>query len=189
MSRVRVVAVAGNVTSPSRTRVLVQNIVDALGRRFEAEVEIIDLSAIGPLLGSSLSRKQLAPTAEAAVAAIEGADLIVATTPIYRGSYTGLFKHLFDFVGHEALVGKPVLFGATGGSERHSLAIDHQLRPLFAFFRAHSLPTGVYAIESDFDGYVLVNSAIHDRIEAAADEAKRFVEHHSRAARGIRAVA
>ena len=73
--------------------------------------------------------------------AIEAADLLIVASPVYKGSYTGLFKHLFDFVGYEALIGKPTLLLATGGSERHALVIDHQLRTLFGFFRAATVPT------------------------------------------------
>lgn len=51
---------------------------------------------------------------------------------MYRGSYTGLFKHFFDFIHQDALIDKPILLAATGGSERHALVIDHQLRPLRA---------------------------------------------------------
>ena len=60
---------------------------------------------------------------------IESADALIVATPVYRGSYTGLFKHLFDLVDHEALIGTPVLLAATGGSDRHSLVIDHQFGP------------------------------------------------------------
>ncbi|OYU96670.1 MAG: FMN reductase, partial [Burkholderiales bacterium PBB5] len=83
---------------------------------------------------------------------IESADLVIAATPVYKGSYTGLFKHLFDLVDPNALVGRPVLLAANGGSERHALVVDHQLRPLFAFFRALTVPSAVYAAEADFDG-------------------------------------
>ncbi len=86
----------------------------------------------------------------AALDAVAGADLLVVATPIYRGSYTGLFKEFFDLVPQDALAGTPVLLAAGGGDDQHSLAIDHQLRPLFAFFRAVSLPVGVYARSADF---------------------------------------
>ena len=71
-------------------------------------------------------------------------------SPVYRASFTGLFKHLFDFVGQYALFDKPGLLAATGGTDRHALIIEHQFRPLFAFFQALTLPIGVYAKDSDF---------------------------------------
>jgi FMN reductase len=90
---------------------------------------------------------------------------------VYRASYTGLFKHLFDLVRHDALVDVPVLLAATGGSERHALVIDHQLRPLFSFFQARTLPIGVYASESDFDQYQIASAALRERIALAVDRA------------------
>jgi FMN reductase len=103
--------------------------------------------------------------------AIESADLIVAATPVYKGSYTGLFKHLFDLLDPDALVGRPVLLAANGGSDRHALVVDHQVRPLFAFFRALTLPSAVYASENDFDGYTLRSGALLARIDEAVHQA------------------
>jgi FMN reductase len=82
-----------------------------------------------------------------------------------------LFKHLFDLVGPEALVGTPVLLAANGGSDRHALVVDHQLRPLFAFFRALTVPSAVYAAESDFEGYTLRSTALEARIDEAVAQA------------------
>jgi FMN reductase len=189
MSTLRVVGVSGNVTAPSRTRALLDRIIDGLGKRIPVDYEVIDISETGPLVGAALSRANLTPALEATVASIESADLIVAASPVYKGSYTGLFKHLFDFVGYEALLGTPVILAATGGSERHSLAIDHQLRTLFAFFRTYTIPTGIYATEADFDGYTVTSDAIVQRIDAALDETLRFFSPKRGAESGIRAVA
>jgi FMN reductase len=95
---------------------------------------------------------------------------------VFRGSFTGLFKHLFDLVGQDALVDKPVLLAATGGSERHSLVIEHQLRPLFAFFQALTLPLGVYASERDFDHYEIASTALRQRIALAVERAAPWLE-------------
>lgn len=96
--------------------------------------------------------------------------------PVYRASFTGLFKHLFDFVEQYAIVGQPVLLAATGGGERHALIIEHQLRPLFGFFQALTLPVGVYASSADFDGYELrAESAVATRIQQAVDRALPLV--------------
>jgi FMN reductase len=104
---------------------------------------------------------------------VETADLLVVGTPVYRASYTGAFKHLFDLVRHDRLKGKPVILTATGGSQLHGLVTEHQLRPLFGFFGALSLPTTVYATESDFSSYLISNHAIRQRIANASEEAVR----------------
>ncbi len=96
-------------------------------------------------------------------------------SPVYRASFTGLFKHLFDFVGQYDLVGKPVLLAATGGGEKHALIIEHQLRPLFAFFQALTLPVGVYASNTDFDGYEIASDVLQARISLAAERALPLV--------------
>lgn len=100
----------------------------------------------------------------------------MVTTPVYRGSYTGLFKHFFDFIDQDALVDTPVLLAATGGSERHALMIDHQLRPLFSFFQARTLPLGVYATDKDFVDYRLQDPALIERTRLAVERALPFIE-------------
>ena len=75
------------------------------------------------------------------------ADALVLASPVYKGSYCGLFKHLFDLLDPLSLAGKPVLLGATGGGPRHALVIEHQLRPLLGFFEAQTLATGIYAAD------------------------------------------
>ena len=131
-----------------------------------------------PLFGffQALTRKQLPPEAEAELQHIENADLLIVATPVYRASFTGLFKHLFDFVDQYALVDTPVLLAATGGSERHALIIEHQLRPLFGFFQSLALPVGVYAHDSDFTDYKISNEQLDDRIEKAIARALPLVK-------------
>ena len=103
--------------------------------------------------------------------AVEQADVLVVSTPVYRGSYTGLFKHFFDFIHQDALVDTPILLAATGGSERHALVIDHQLRPLFSFFQARTLPLGVYATDRDFADGRVRNEPLIERARLAVHRA------------------
>ena len=102
---------------------------------------------------------------------IETADVLVVASPVYRASFTGLFKHLFDFVDQYALVDTPVILAATGGSERHALIIDHQFRPLFSFFQALTLPLGVFAHDSDFTDYRISSPRLRERLEKAVAKA------------------
>ncbi|MFP3505161.1 FMN reductase [Burkholderia sp. SIMBA_062] len=166
-----VVALSGGLQRPSRTLTLTNAIVAALGDALPIDTRLIELGEIGNRLAGALKRAQVPPDLDALIRAIETADALIVASPVYRASYTGLFKHLFDLVHHEALVDVPVLLAATGGSERHALVIDHQLRPLFSFFQARTLPIGVYAAESDFDGYEIANPALRARIALAVDRA------------------
>lgn len=172
MSQPRITVVIGNTGERSRTRALALGIVDALLQRVPAAVNVLEIHR---LVGAIATVGPLPLEGVAAVKSIESADLVVAVTPVYKGSYSGLFKHLFDLVGPDALVDTPVLLAANGGSDRHALVVDHQLRPLFAFFRALTVPSAVYAVEGDFDGYTLRSPALLARIDEAAGQASRLL--------------
>ena len=172
----KVVGVSGSLHEPSRTTGLVRAILDEVAERTAADVTLIEVTALGPGFAGALRRDQVAPEVEAALELIESADLLVVGTPVYRASFTGLFKHLFDFVGQYELVGTPVLLTATGGGERHALIIEHQLRPLFAFFQALTLPIGVYASDTDFTSAKLVSPDIQRRVEQAVGRSLPIVE-------------
>jgi FMN reductase len=167
----KVVAVSGSLNHPSKTTVLVEEIVDALAKALPVESHLITLTELGPSLAGALTRSQLPPEAEAELQRIESADVLVVASPVYRASFTGLFKHLFDFIDQYALVDTPVLLAASGGSERHALIIEHQFRPLFAFFQALTLPVGIYAHDSDFTDYKLTNETLRARIDKAVAKA------------------
>lgn len=167
----KIVAVSGSLQRPSRTMALVQSLLTALEAELPVEIRVIELGDIAARLSGALTRAQVPADIEEYIRSIEAADLVIAASPVYRASYTGLFKHLFDLVHHEALIDVPVLLAATGGSERHALVIDHQLRPLFSFFQARTLPIGVYASESDFDRYEIASEALRARVALAVERA------------------
>jgi FMN reductase len=103
------------------------------------------------------------------------ADALVLGSPVYKGSYAGLFKHLLDLLDPLSLVGKPVLLVATGGGPRHALVIEHQLRPLLGFFEAQTLATGVYASDSDFRDGALVSELLLERLDRAVEQFAPFL--------------
>lgn len=108
---------------------------------------------------------------------LKAADALIVGTPVYRASFTGLFKHFFDFVEQTALVDVPVLLAASGGSDRHALVLEHQLRPLFSFFQAQTLPIGVYATDRDFaKDYSIQSDLLRDRITLAVARALPILE-------------
>ncbi len=167
----KVVAISGSTSSPSRTLALTESILAELQLHLPLQVRLIELGSIARALGGALSRRELPAEAEAVLRDIESADLLLVATPVYRGSYPGLLKHLFDLVDLNALIDTPVLLAATGGSDRHALVLDHQLRPLFSFFQALTLPIGVYAAEADFHDYRIGSEALRARIRLAAERA------------------
>lgn len=169
--RLNLVAIIGSPSKSSRTKALVDAIVAAIELPGNTQLTVIELSQIWREVGTTASRDSAVPAVSAALDAIESADLLVAASPVYKGSYTGLFKHLIDLVHPDALVGRPVLLAATGGSDRHALAVDHQLRTLFAFFRAYTVPSAVYGAEADFDNGAIRSEALRARVQEAADQA------------------
>ncbi len=179
MSRpLKVVALSGGTWRPSRTLVLTQALLTELSGHLPVESHLIELGDIARPLGAALSRQELPAEIEAELQAIEQADLLIVAAPVYRGSYPGLLKHLFDLIDLNALIDTPVLLAATGGSERHALVLDHQLRPLFSFFQAVTLPIGVYATEADFADYQITSEQLKARIRLAAERAAPLFATH-----------
>ncbi|MCL7713843.1 FMN reductase [Stenotrophomonas mori] len=175
-SPLRVVAVSGGMQRPSRATALAEHLLDLMAEQVPCERRLIELGQLAPQFVGAAWRSQLPEAVELELAAIERADVLVVATPVYRGSYTGLFKHFFDFIGQDALVDVPVLLAATGGSDRHALMIDHQLRPLFSFFQARTLPLGVYATDKDFVAYQLHAEDLLQRARLAVQRALPLLE-------------
>jgi FMN reductase len=174
----RVVAVSGSLHAPSKTTALLKEILASLGREVAIDAHVIGVHEIGEHFAGALRRDQLPAAVESELVRIESADLLIVGSPVYRASFTGLFKHLFDFIGQYALIDKPVLLAATGGSDRHALIIEHQFRPLFGFFQALTLPLGVYAKDSDFTNYQVSNLDLQERIDLAVTRALPLIRRN-----------
>ena len=165
----RIAGFAGSFSSPSKTRTLVDLAASRTAARFGAVAVTYDLTDLDGL-GQALSLDDLAPLPRAIVDSLLSADVLIVGSPVYKGSYTGLFKHLFDLLDPAALVGKPVLLTATGGGDKHALVIEHQLRPLFGFFEAVTLATCLYASSADFTGGQPSSPALLARLDRAVDQ-------------------
>ncbi|MDR3413452.1 MAG: NAD(P)H-dependent oxidoreductase [Formivibrio sp.] len=169
MSALKVAVLCGSLQRPSRTLVLCEALMAQIGLHRTIETHVVEIAQIGRTLGTCLQYGELPAGILADLAAIINADLVIAASPVYSASYTGMFKHFVDFMGMDVLAGKPVLLAATGGSPLHALIIDQQLRPLFAMKQALTLPVGVYAIEADFTDYRITSPALEKRISLAVD--------------------
>jgi|SRR5271165_3214309 len=173
-----VIGISGSIRRPSRTSALVRTILATINRRLGTDGHLIELVDAAPLIFSALTRTEAGVPGEAIIRSVEAADVLVVATPVYRASYTGALKHLFDLVSHDALAGKPVVLAAAGGNHLHGLVTEHQLRPLLSFFGTLTIPTAIYATEADFDGFSLTNSAVIDRIDRATDDVVRLIAGH-----------
>lgn len=144
--------VSAGLGRPSSTRLLADRLAAATTEALRADtaVETIELRDHAHAMVDATLTGFPSGTFRAAVEAVTGADGLIAVTPVFNASYTGLFKTFFDVLDRDALEGTPVLLGATGGTARHSLAIDYAMRPLFAYLRTSVVPTAVYAASEDW---------------------------------------
>ncbi|WP_227496901.1 FMN reductase [Planctomonas psychrotolerans] len=182
-SRAIAVVTAG-LGAPSSSRMLADRLTESTVERLRADaidtrITVIELRD----LAHDITNAMLTgfPNSELATAidAVTGADGVIAVTPIFTASYSGLFKSFFDVLDRDALDGMPVLVGATGGTERHSLALDHGLRPLFGYLRAVVPPTTVFAASSDWGG-ASATAALGARIHRAGAEFADLVARSER---------
>lgn len=171
----RIVAFSGNTHRPSRTRTLVEAVAAELSRQRPIDLKVYDLVDAGTGIAVA-SRSALPLPAARIVEAIETADALIVGSPVYKGSYAGLFKHLIDFVSPEALIGKPVVLTATGGGPRHALVVEHSLRPLFGFFSAQTVPTAVYAGDTEISEGRVADALVRERVAQAAAELARLLD-------------
>jgi FMN reductase len=173
-SRTLVVVSAG-LSQPSSTRLLADRLTAATVRALDeagvtANVHIVELRDHAHAVVNNLLAGFPSPELAEAVDRVVGADGLIAVTPIFNASYSGLFKSFFDVVDADALTGTPVLIGATAGTARHSLALDHALRPLFGYLHAVVVPTGVFAASEDWGTDSGEGAALSARIERAGGE-------------------
>ncbi|MBM7802288.1 FMN reductase [Curtobacterium luteum] len=176
MSGELVVGVSGSPSDPSRTSTLVAATVERLGQEIEdARTETVEIGPLLADLGAAGSREAMAPATVRALELVESADVLVVGSPAFRAAYSGAFKLFFDWVGQYDLVDTPVLLTATGGSDRHALLVEHQMRPLFGFFQSTTLPLGVFGNERDFakreGGYDIASVDLELRIDQAVRRA------------------
>ncbi len=178
-----IAVISAGLSQPSSTRLLADRLADATrsaleGAGVEVHVTTLELRDVATDVTNMMLTGFASPRLAAAIETITTADGLIATTPIFTTSYNGLFKSFIDVLDPVSLTDLPVLLGATGGTERHSLAIDYAMRPLFTYLHAVPVPTGVYAASSDWGS----DSGLSGRIDRAAGELASLVAASDRSA-------
>jgi FMN reductase len=167
---IAIVAISAGVSDPSSTRlltdrVLAQVLKDASEAGRQATATVIELTSLADELAKALVAGFPSPRLSDAIDRLARADAIVASTPVYKGGVSGLFKLFVDLLDNDLLVAKPTLLVATAGTSRHSMVADDHMRPLFAFFRTLTAPTSVFAAPEDWS-----DPALSRRIARASTE-------------------
>ena len=166
--------VSAGLSQPSSTRLLADQLAAAtrdelVGQGEQVTLHPIELRAHAHDIVNHLLTGFPSEPLRQVLEQVTGADGLIAVTPIFNASYSGLFKSFFDLVDADAVGGRPVLIGATGGTARHSLALEHAIRPMFTYLRAVVMPTAVFAAPEDWSGGT-AQGALRTRIERAAAE-------------------
>lgn len=169
----RIVVVTAGLSEPSSTRLLADRLSGAVRSRLEsagrpAEVEVVELRPLAHAIADATLTGFASGDLAAAIESVRRADALIAVTPVFAASYSGLFKSFFDVLEPGLLEGMPVLVGATAGTARHSLVLEHALRPLFSYLRAVVVPTGVFAASEDWGE--TRQGALRERVERAAGQ-------------------
>ena len=171
----RIVVLSAGLSETSSTRRLADRLASATEaalreRGLTADVHVLDLRERARDITDATLTGFAGRDLQADLDLVLAADGVVAATPVYSGSYTGLFKSFVDLLGQGAFDGTPVLLAATAGTARHSLAIEHAMRPLFSYLRALTVPTGVFAASEDWGGDGDSAGALAGRVRRAAGE-------------------
>ncbi|SFL05063.1 FMN reductase [Geodermatophilus ruber] len=190
MSTRTLAVVSAGLGTPSTSRLLADRLTSATvaalrDRGDDATVEVVELREHARDLADNLVTGFANAALRSSVDTVVGADALIAVTPVFSASYSGLFKTFFDVLDKDSLTGTPVLLGATAGTARHSLVIDHALRPLFAYLRAVPVPTGVFAATEDWAGGDGIDRALAGRIDRAAGELAGLVAGRPAAVRPV----
>ena len=189
MTTRRLAVISAGLSQPSSTRMLADRLTQAVQRRLteqgiEVEIDIVELRDTAQDVTNNLLTGFANPKLETVIESVTTADGLIAVTPIFTTSYSGPFKSFIDVLDPQALADMPVLIGATGGSERHSLALDYSMRPLFSYLHAAVVPTAVYAASSDWGSVGdAAATALPERIERAAGELAALMVTSDRSSR------
>jgi FMN reductase len=184
MTTRKLAVVSAGLSVPSSSRLLADRLTAAVTaalreRGVTPEVEVVELREHGHELVDAVLTGFPGGGLRQAVDSVVGADGLIAVTPIFSASYNGLFKLFFDSLEDSVLTGKPTLIGATGGTGRHSLALEYAVRPLFAYLRGVVVPTAVFAAPEDWAGGGAGVPALTERIARAAGELADLITDHS----------
>jgi FMN reductase len=172
----RLAVVSAGTSDPSSTRLLADRAADRAtailsGNGHVVSTDVVELREISTDVSTALVAQLVKPKLQEAMTTLGEADGIIASTPVYKAGASGLFTSFFDVLDNDLLIAKPVILAATAGTPRHALVADDQMRSMFAYLRAMTVPTSLFAAPEDWS-----DPALNERIERAAFELALLVE-------------
>lgn len=177
----RVAVVSAGLREPSSTKLLADRLAQATTRALQdkgevAQVDHVVLRDLARGIADAMTVGFGGPRLDEAFATIRDADAVIAVSPAFNASFSGLFKSFFDVLPEDALDDMPVLIAATGGTERHSLVLEHAMRPMFSYLHAIISPIAVYAATDDFGTDGAAGGGLGARIDRAATQFVRLID-------------
>jgi FMN reductase len=173
--------ISAGLSQPSSTRLLADRLGEATARTLrdaggDVTTTVVELRDLAHEITNTMLTGFATGDLKAAIEAVMNADAVIAVTPIFSSSFSGLFKSFFEVLEPHTLAGTPVLIAATGGTPRHSLALEYAVRPLFAYLQSVIVPTSVFAASEDWGSTGGANGDLAVRITRAAGELAEMVE-------------
>lgn len=170
-----IIVISAGLGVPSSTRMLADQMAEAVRKQLgelgsQANIDVVDLRDYAGDIANNMISGYAGPALSDVIDRVAKADAMIAVTPTFSASYSGLFKSFFDVLDPKFIDGMPVFFGATGGSSRHSLVLDLAIRPLFSYLRAYTMPTGIYASPEDWGSGAAGSDGLDRRIAQGAGE-------------------
>lgn len=177
----RITVLSAGLGVPSSSRLLADQLSAAAERQlrgagYEVAVDVVELRDLAVDIANNFVTGYAAPQLADVIAGVEASDGIIAVTPVFSASYSGLFKSFIDVLDPKSLDGKAVLLGATGGTDRHQMVLDYALRPLFSYLRTRMAATGVFAGPQDWGTAEEGGHSLAERIDRAAGEFTRLLD-------------
>ena len=177
----RITVLSAGLGVPSSSRLLADQLSSAAEQQlrasgYEVAVDVVELRDLAVDIANNFVTGYAAPRLAEVIAGVEASDGIIAVTPVFSASYSGLFKSFMDVLDPKSLDGKAVLLGATGGTDRHQMVLDYALRPLFSYLRTRIAATGVFAGPQDWGTAEEGGASLADRVERAAGELARLLD-------------
>jgi len=177
----RITVLSAGLGVPSSTRLLADQLAAATTRKlaasgYEVVTDVVELRELAVDIANNFVTGFAPPRLADVIAGVEASDGIIAVTPVFSASYSGLFKSFIDVLDPKSLDGKAALLGATGGTDRHQMVLDHAMRPLFSYLRTRTTATAVFAGPQDWGNTDDGGTPLSLRIERAAAEFSRLLE-------------